>query len=549
MATRIENPFRAEAESTVHPAPHEFARMALLVAAVLLSRGAVFGNWLGEPDSGLFTVGVWKWLRYGPHAPAIYGKDLSPGYYCFVSHLAGWTGIAPAHLPLLGNCISLLAALTTAPLAYWIARRLLSPAAAFWSTLLFLLGPALWWLGVEPHPQGLAVCLFLAALACSLRQWGVPAREDRDSIERPAAGGALWAVGSGLLLTAGLLDRADLILLFGAFPVLWLWKWPQRASADVVHRDLKTLLLTLLPAALASVLFLVLRSRILGESLGAAQSATAHLTAGYFLHGWQQMHSGATYWFAQALPAATAPGLLTVLFALAGIVIWLAVNRRQRETQRWLALVLLWSLPGYLFWFLILGNNTRHVVPFILPLLWWGSAGWADLPRRVLPIAALAVLLLDPWVIPANSNLTLYPSANVPGSARLLHRRQQQMQSLGLRMLGQGQLHPDPDHAPACFLGSYTNPLMLSLLLQRIDTSASFAVSAAPTVVLATTQEWTELRLRSGGGWHALRFFEVYSPAEYRNAAQSCTRRFSLEFTRNGEHRRYLGSEWHPPRP
>lgn len=547
MATRIEYPVHVESESAPH-APHEFWRIGLLVLAVLVSRGMIFGNWLGEPDSGLFTIGLWKWLHYGPHARAIYGTDLSPGYYWFMAYLARWTGVAPAHLPLLGNWISLLAAMGTAPLAYWVARRVLHPAAAFWSTLLFLFGPVLWWLGVEPHPQGLALFLFLAALACSLRQWGVPPRDWRSSMERRASGRALWGVASFLLLTAGLLVRADLILLFGAFPLLLLWKWPQRPLVDVVPHELKPLLLSLLPAGLASTLFLVLRSRILEESVGATQAATAHITAGYFLHGLQQMHTGAAYWVAQALPAATAPGLLTVIFALAGVGIWLVRNRSRMEAQRWLLLVLLWCVPGYLFWFLILGNNTRHVVPFVLPLLWWGCAGWTGLPRRVLPVSALLVLLLDPWVIPANSNLTLYPSANVPGSARLLHWRQQEMQTLGVHMLitARPRLEPNPDHAPACFLGSYTNPLVLSLLLERVDLASTVAPSASPEVVLATSRDWQELRLRSTDGWRALRFYEVYSTGEYRNDAQACVNRYSLEFTADGLHQRYLGSEWRP---
>ncbi len=546
MATHTEYPVHVEPESAGIQARHEFARMALLGLAVLVSRGIVFGNWLGEPDSGLFTVGLWKWLRYGPQAPAIYSKDLSPGFYWFMAHLARWTSMAPAHLPLLGNCVSLIAALATAPLAYWVARRVLPPAPAFWSTLLFLLGPALWWLGVEPHPQGLALCLFLAALACALRQWKVVPAGGSEKGITPASVG--WGVSSSLLLTAGLLVRADLLLLFGAFPALLLWKWPQFSLPDAVRRNVRPLLFSLVPAALASLLFLVLRSLILGESVAAAQSATAHLTGGYFLHGLRQMRTGAVYLFAQALPVATAPGLLVVLFTLAGIAVWLLRPRVRPEIPRWLLLVLLWCLPGYLFWFLILGNNTRHVVPFVLPLLWWGCAGWAALPRRVLPVAAVLVLLLDPWVIPANSNLTLYPSANVAGSARLLHRRQQQMQALGVRMLGSSQVRPGLDHA-ACFFGSYTNPLVLSLLLQRVDPSPDFMSSPLPDVVLATTREWTELRLRAGDGWHAVRFYEVYSPAEYRNRAQSCARRYSFEFTSDGAHQRYLGSEWQPPRP
>ncbi len=498
-----------------------------------------------------------QWLVYGPRAAKAeyvphYYVFLSPGYYWLAGHLAVWLHAGTAQLPGLMNGISAAAAIGAAPILFVLARRWLTDGLAAWSSAIFLLTPGIWWLGLEVHAEGLAITLALLALYFYLRGLGIPPRQSSGLRQEPQPPRfpMLWMAAAGLTLTASLLVRNDGVLLFPAWVLIPL-SLPGREkknSSNLFAKfpRLQPALLGGSICAAASLAFLWLRSEILGISWAAAQTASERTVA----HFWGHIHV-----LVQILPMLTSPGPDLAGFALTGI--YLAWRyRRHVHLRRWGWLIAGWSLPGYGFWFLIRGNVTRHVAVEFLPLLWCGMAGWGawagqSRPRQWGMIAALVGAWgLGWWIIPANSNMTLYPSGNVPASLVRLHAREKQLRMLAQRLAAQSPVlaRRDDDPRPPyrlCYAGSYTGAyLMEDWLLASGSGRMRIQGNALAQVVTMPV---------GGAGasppiWHTIALTEAYNNADYARAVASCRRVVSAEFRKGRRHwffgRRILHIFW-----
>jgi hypothetical protein len=113
------------------------------------------------------------------------------------------------------------------------------------------------------------------------------------------------------------------------------------------------------------------------------------------------------------------------------------------------------------FWLAIAGNNARHVIPFAVPLVWLAPA-WLQrfgVPRMA---AVTALAIAGNLVVPANSGVSLYPSANVPHSAALMAERQQELRLAATRLLS-------GDAPTACYVGRTTQDYVTHYVLERAD--------------------------------------------------------------------------------
>ncbi len=466
---------------------------------MVATRLPLVGRSLGEADCARYLLGLEQWLRQGSGAPFIYAKVLSPGYY---AAMAAMVKLGLGRPESVMNAASFLAAVITAPLLYWIGCQLTSRIVAAVGTALFLLAPAVWWLGIEPHPEGVSLLFFFLALACFLH------------CRTPA-----WLLAAGLCLGLGLLIKNDLVLLCGVFPALECRPkdWREEDWRDDKPRARAWLACLSVPAIGAAV-FLLGRSWILHLSLTASQQLSQKAVAEFW-----SLPRGAE-WLHQLLPMALAHGIVTLALILAG----LAAGLRRREwRRRWLVPVALWAAPGTLFWLFIRGSNARHMAPLLLLPLWAAlevvkEAGFGRRTHFDWAFAAIALGVVGlNWVsVAPSSNTTLYPSANVPASQRDLAARSREL----ARWVEAANLNS------SCFIGNYSLPYMEQVIEQS---RPSLPLSDGGSALVV------------GGA----RFMEVDSSTGYKLAAQRCeslrhSTPVSLEYNVRGERQRFLGEEW-----
>jgi hypothetical protein len=209
----------------------------------------------------------------------------------------------------------------------------------------------------------------------------------------------------------------------------------------------------------------------------------------------------------EAVPDVFGFGILSA-FALALVlpgVLFKASERRR------LLLLLVWALPGYLFWFFIRGNNTRHVVAFELPIFWIGALR--------LQGKWLWICVALSFLIPPNSNPGgVFPSPNVPVSAR----------KAAAKLAYLDQLANELGTTNSCFVGSYTNDYIADALMRSGATVVS--KKASGDVILVSPAK-TEVILRRTDPW-----------LQERVPLSNCR---SVEYDSSGQKVRFLGDEWH----
>jgi hypothetical protein len=136
----------------------------------------------------------------------------------------------------------------------------------------------------------------------------------------------------------------------------------------------------------------------------------------------------------QVMPIGFGFGMVTFV---AIVLVTPGVLLRSPDRRRWLIILGSWCLSGYLFWMFIRGNNIRHVKGFGIPIFWLAAT------RLRMP-HVFACLLLS-ILVPANSNMLMFPSPNLPGDIRLFHDKEAEVTCVSKQLL----------QTSSCFIGSY----------------------------------------------------------------------------------------------
>jgi hypothetical protein len=163
----------------------------------------------------------------------------------------------------------------------------------------------------------------------------------------------------------------------------------------------------------------------------------------------------------QLATVAFSHGPFVLLAVAAAATLWICHAQRV-ERAGWLWLVCTWALPQYLFWCFIRGNNMRHLLLAPVPLFWLAGLYLQQRGKEAMVEACIAVLAFD-LVIPPNSNMSIYPSPNVPASTRLVRLKEQRLRAAAERLLTVGQ------GDRACYFGLSTVDHVSAFLLDELE--------------------------------------------------------------------------------
>lgn len=449
-----------------------------LLLLVLLTRIPLLG--IAEPDSALFTTGARQWLAGGPQAASIYSAKACAFYYAAVTGLVHLLHLEARSCLELMSILSLVAGLGIVAFGYLIGRRFTGADPAFRAMLLFLVSPGLWWVTVEPHPQALSIAFALGAIWSFLRYL-----ETRTSW--------YWA-GSAVSFGLAMAIKNDAVILPTCLLAVVCWVAP----------NWRSILQAILAGAAGAVLAMGLGRLAVGDAAGSITGGKQALAIAWRTpHLFDLVRDSAPIFFGIGIVTAIALGLAVI----AGL-------RRDADRRRWLTVLALWSLPGYLFWMFVAGNNIRHILVFGIPLFWLGA--------KYLKARYVAACLVLSLLIPGNSNVFMYPSPNVPFSARLFARKQAQLRELA------GQLAQQS----SCVVGSYTNDYLVPMLLDKggkIDSQVSRSDTSTASVSMPNGAVIT---------------FKRINPTQKVVQLDSCR---SVEYDAAGRKVRSFGAEWHIP--
>jgi hypothetical protein len=451
--------------------------LAILIALVLLTRIPYLG--INEPDSALFAAGLHQWIGSGPGGLFIYSAQVCATYYALMAGVAHLLHVGITAQPVLMSVFSLLGTLGVVVLGYQLGSWMISRTAAFGAMVLFALSPGLWWASQESHPQTLS--LFFGLLSI----WAMCAyvRQPRLALL------ALSAVSLGVAVAL----KNDAVLLAPAVVGMALF----------FRTSLKTFLYgtgVVLAAALVSLglAHLVLGSGSQAVAVGG-QAASSFLTIPNL--------SGLVK---QSVPIVLGLGIVSAVLVFVAFV---QLAREKGNAWRWWLVLVTWSMPGLVFYLLVSGNNIRHALPFSMPFFW--------LVGRYFRLRTVLVCAVLGFLVPANSNMLMFPSPNVIGSRRLVAAKQGEVQSMAKQL----------STANSCFTGSYTNDYVAYQLLNLGGT-----IVADSDVFNSVV----DLRMPNGAQVRLVRL----NPSDKTHDSGACQ---SLEYDRQGRKSHFLGSEWKVP--
>jgi hypothetical protein len=469
---------RVVTEQTLH--------LATLSVLAVVTRLPFLG--IGEPDSALFVVGLRQWIRQGPDALFVYAPRVCAFYYAALARLVQVAHIPAADYALAMSLVSIFAGVGIVTSGYLLGVRVVGARASFIAMVLFVLSPGLWWVTMEAHPQAASICFAFLALYSFARY------EESQGLRIVALSGTLFAVAIAL--------KNDAVLLGTAFTTAAIWTRPERRWRSAIAGGA-----TAFVGVLGSLLLTRLAMGWRPEAAAAGAKGVDQLVKGVL--GYMILPSPIEL-VKQIVPVVFGLGVVTAAFVA---VVVPAALMKDQEWRRWLFTIVAWSLPGYVFWMLIPGNAARHVIPFGVPLLWLCAS-------KLRPLAVVACVFLSA-IIPPNSNMFLFPSPNVPASARLAAAMRRDI----------GRVGADLAKTNSCFIGTYTLDYLADVL-----TNAGGQITEADDIsgdVKVRMPNEVEIALYRRDPWK-----------DKNTALGSC---HSLEYNATGQKERFLGKEWPVP--
>ncbi len=378
--------------------------LPLLLIISIASHFPFILNGFGEIDATKIAVSVIDILNNGSDAAFanFYFTGVIPLYIFYLKWFMKLLNYNYSHLPLVMNYTNaVFGTLTIIPAFYLIKQLFGNATIAFCTVLALIFAPSFYQASIMGFPHILAFFFLLVSLCFYLT--GLDSNRNSTVY--------FLMLLSCISLAVAFLFKSDYVLAAGTY-IGFLFIRKVKDKGKITSAFLIILI--------SGVLFLLLRDFILGPSVGTTMTKEG-------MSKWYQysliVPSNLSYLIRQTKPIAYGAGIITFCLGIVSFIFYLFKKRLDIIT-----FILSWAAIPTIFWIVMIGNNARHNMFTILPLLLIVIIFFYEKAPRYAIVLTL-ILILGNFFITAPSSSILTPSGNLFKSTSLLERRMTTFQS------------------------------------------------------------------------------------------------------------------------
>ncbi len=372
--------------------------LPLLIIISIASHFPFVLSGFGEIDATKIAVSVIDILNNGSDAAFanFYFSDVIPLYILYLKSFMKLMNNNYAYLPVVMNYTNAVFGTLIIIPAFLLIRQLLrNSTVAFCSVLALIFAPSFYQSTIMGFSHLIAFFFLLVSLCFYL--YGL----DHTGKNREF----LLMFLSGISLIVAFLFKSDIVLTTGIYFGLLIMR---------KVKDKEKITGTFLIIFMSGILFLILRSLILGPSSGTTMSKEG-------ISKWYDysliIPTNLDYLIRQTKPIAYGAGLVTFCMGIISFFFYLFKRRFNM-----MIFFLSWAAVPTLFWLVMIGNNARHNMITILPLLVIIVLFFYERAPRYVIILTIGLILANSFITsPSYSILT--PSGNIFKSKSMLEER------------------------------------------------------------------------------------------------------------------------------
>lgn len=325
-----------------------------------------------------------------------YFTDVIPLYILYLKQFMKLMDYNYSYLPIIMNYTNAVFGTLIIIPAYILIKQLFGNATiAFCSTLALIFAPSFYQSTIMGFPHLIAFFFLLVSLCFYLS--GLDHNRNCKTY--------IFMIPACVLLTTAFLFKSDYVLAAGIY-IGFLVMRKEKDKGKIAGSCLMILI--------SGILFLLLRTLLLGPSTGTTMSKEG-------LSNWYNysliIPSTIGYFIAQTKPIAYGAGIAT--FCMGIITLFYYLYKRNLDI---LAFIVSWAAVPTLFWLVMIGNNARHNMLTILPVLVIIVILFHEkFPKHTITLTV--ALIICNFLVTSPSFSILTPSGNLFKSNTLLENR------------------------------------------------------------------------------------------------------------------------------
>ena len=439
----------------------------------------------GEIDATKIAVSVIDILNNGSNAAFanFYFTDVIPLYILYLKWFMKLLNYNYSYLPVIMNYTNAVFGTLVIIPAFFLIRQLFrNSTIAFCSVLALIFAPSFYQSTIMGFPHLIAFFFLLVSLSLYLS--GLD-RNRKSTVY-------LLMFLSCAFLTIAFLFKSDYVLAAGIYiGLLFMRK----------VRDKGKITAAFLIILISGVLFLLFRDMILGRGSGATMSKES-------LSEWYDysliIPTNLTYLIRQTKPIAYGAGIVTFFLGALSFIFYLFKKRLDI-----LIFIISWTAAPILFWLIMIGNNARHNMIMILPVLviivvlFYEKA-----PKYVIVLTGM--LILGNFFAVSPSSSILRPSGNLFKSHALLEARMAKFRS-GAKEIAA------VDEDKIVVLGYFHNPHVI------------FEIMRSAPSYNAVKLGREDYKIKTGNREYVFIYFVVVEPGELEEGADYVLKKYQLD--------------------